>query len=234
MQTSKLPCKLCGNNASYIGSKDLGKGCLTSSPYIETGILVLYYTCNSCGLTYTPYFDTFTYSQWVEYIYNDEYILYDPEYAGIRAKNNLIAVPNLMSRLRIPKECSKIDYGSGSGDFAKGIGGEAYDPYSNNIRPSGKFDFITCFEVAEHHTDPISLFKDLASLLSDNGTILLTTLTLNRPQISNWYIGPRNGHCTIYNKKTLTILASLVSLIYKPLNDNTHIFTHANRNSTLP
>ena len=224
MSESKLSCKVCGHEAKYIGSKDLGKGCLESSPYSETGVKVYYYTCKVCGLTFTPFFDGFSSTQWKEHIYNEDYVLYDPDYLGARAEENLANVLKILQQIGVVPIRS-LDYGAGNNTFAEKSRAESYDPYgTSNLRPADRFDFITCFEVAEHHTNPRGLFSDLESLLGSKGVILLTTLAINRPTIDNWYIGPRNGHCTIYNKKTLANLASYFNLSYKSLDHVTHLF----------
>lgn len=220
---SSLKCKVCGHAAHYIGQKDLGTPCISSAPFIPTGEMVRFYTCKSCGLTFTPFFDTWTSSDFSERIYNSEYVIYDPEYTGKRAESNYTAISTILSIIGFSPE-TKLDYGAGSGVFAKKIAGKAYDPYSSPSRPLGTFELITCFEVAEHHTNPLELFKDIKSFLSSNGLVIMSTMTLNRPSIDHWYIGPRNGHCTFYNKNTLSILASQCNLEYKSLDDSTHIF----------
>ncbi len=86
---------------------------------------------------------------------------------------------------------------------------------------------ITCFEVFEHVVDPQTLVTDLASYLSREGAILLTTGICNEAilnaGVANWnYCAPRNGHISFYSLKSLHHLAETRGLTFRSLNDTFH------------
>ena len=56
-----------------------------------------------------------------------------------------------------------------------------------DYEPAQKFDFITMGEVLEHVEDPIRLLSRLGELVSDTGTIFITTPT-NAPAIDHIYL----------------------------------------------
>ncbi|MFN8296427.1 MAG: class I SAM-dependent methyltransferase [Chitinophagales bacterium] len=56
-----------------------------------------------------------------------------------------------------------------------------------DFTPAQKYDFITMGEVLEHVEDPLRLLNRLYELLSDNGTIFITTPT-NAPSIDHIYL----------------------------------------------
>lgn len=57
----------------------------------------------------------------------------------------------------------------------------------NDYAPREKFDFISMGEVLEHVDDPKALLETLAGLLSDDGTLFVTTPT-NAPAIDHIYL----------------------------------------------
>lgn len=215
-------CKLCGSPAKSIGSKDASIACI-NTPSSLSGELIEYFSCTNCGLVQTYHFDTFTTEDWANKIYNKEYITFDPDYGSTRALINVEPCKQIIQATGLP--CTtKLDYGSGSGVFARELGATEYDPYSYSKRPEGTFDLVTCFEVAEHSTTPRELFADINSLLHSRGLLILSTLAAINPTISNWYLAPRNGHVTMYTPRSLEILAYMNGLEYQCLTPSTHIF----------
>ena len=85
-----------------------------------------------------------------------------------------------------------------------------YDPmvpeYSR--RPDGRFDLVTCFETLEHLPDPQAGITQIVEFVADPGLILFTTLLLpadfDTQRLNRWYIGPCNGHVSIFSRQALT------------------------------
>jgi 2-polyprenyl-6-hydroxyphenyl methylase/3-demethylubiquinone-9 3-methyltransferase len=94
-------------------------------------------------------------------------------------------------------------------------------------RPDGKFDLVTCFETLEHLPDPQAGITQIIECIAEPGLILFTTLLLpadfDTQRLNWWYIGPRNGHVSIFSKQAL--IASWARHGYKlaSFNDNTHV-----------
>src|SRR5439155_17083264 len=141
----ELPCKVCGGAAAYFGSVDFNRNCGERQGVVlpAAGVPVPYHRCGKCGFLFTAAFDRFTPDDFRRFIYNDQYALVDPEYAGARprtvARKFAQAFPALRSK-RI------LDYGGGSGRLAELLRAErfahvdVYDPFVERhaARPEGK------------------------------------------------------------------------------------------------
>ena len=207
-------CKACGGNAEFFDVVDFNKCCAETEVYAfgASGIPVQYFRCVACGFIFTPFFDGWTPAEFARFIYNDDYILVDGEYAGIRPAREAASMAQRLSgvgALRI------LDYGSGSGAFADALralgreGVESYDPFSNPTRPNGRFDLVTCFEVLEHTTSPQATLADIASLLDPAGCVIFGTgiqpRNIGEVRANWWYVAPRNGHASIYTLNALAL-----------------------------
>jgi SAM-dependent methyltransferase len=116
-----------------------------------------------------------------------------------------------------------LDYGSGSGAFAERMAERGFssitnfDPFSSPTRPEGKFGLITCFEVMEHTISPRACLEDMASFLAPGGCIVfsqpLQPENIETIRGSWWYIGPRNGHASIFTADALSRLAGACGLV---------------------
>lgn len=209
------PCKVCGHHAFLFDVVDFNKSCSQPEiyPFGAAGLLVPYLCCSVCNFIFTPFLDDWTPDDFARYIYNDDYVKVDGEYAGVRPEREAIAMARRLaghSHLRI------LDYGSGSGLFAKGLASRGfaavntYDPFSNPERPNGQFDVITCFEVLEHTVNPRVCLDDIASFLEPGGCILFSTgippANIDVLRANWWYVAPRNGHVSIYSLNALARL----------------------------
>ena len=76
--------------------------------------------------------------------------------------------------------------------------------------PDGKFDLVTCFETLEHVPDPAATIDRLAQYVAEPGLVLMSTLlqdaNFDKERLNWWYVGPRNGHISIFTKKALELL----------------------------
>jgi 2-polyprenyl-6-hydroxyphenyl methylase/3-demethylubiquinone-9 3-methyltransferase len=205
-------CKICACAAPFFDVVDFNKVCSEDLyPFGLSGQPVHYFRCDGCGFLFTRFFDDWTPEQFAEFVYNDDYIKVDGEYADIRPAREAVS---MAQRLAAFTHLNMLDYGSGSGRFAAHLRGHgfeniaSYDPFSSPARPDGTFDVITCFEVLEHSPAPERTLADIASLLAPGGCIIFSTAVqpANIPEIRAnwWYVAPRNGHASIY---TLAALA---------------------------
>jgi 2-polyprenyl-3-methyl-5-hydroxy-6-metoxy-1,4-benzoquinol methylase len=97
-----------------------------------------------------------------------------------------------------------------------------------NIAELGKFDLITAYEVFEHVPDPLQLMVNLRSLLSLNGIILFSTLLSDgnihvNQRLNWWYASPRNGHISLFSRKSLAILAENNGFIFGSFSLGFHV-----------
>ncbi len=178
-----------------------------------------YFRCTFCECLFTPLIDDWKQDDIAAYIYNDDYILVDPEYIDKRAQDQAKHVSKLLDGhkgLRI------LDYGSGSGKFAhymREFGYElvaSYDPFANPNRPQGPFDLVTAFEVVEHSPQPLDTFREMKDFLTADGAIVISQTiqpkNIDEIRCAWWYAAPRNGHVTTYSEMTFAVIAEKLSL----------------------
>jgi len=207
-------CRLCNHPAHPFTAVDFNKSC-NNLPLERTGVLVEYFRCQRCELIFTDFFDRWSSDDFSRHIYNDRYIVVDPEYRMIRAKRT---AEEIAPSFAGGEQCRILDYGSGAGSFEaemrqRGFGNFAsYDPFSQVERPQGQFDIVTCFDVIEHSPTPQQTLADIMSYVAPGG-LALVGQTLQPADIDYqrgrwWYIAPRNGHVTFFSCETLHVYAS--------------------------
>lgn len=202
------PCKICGRKARVFDIVDFLKTVNWIDPYAFgfSGIPVYYFRCPDCDFMFSDFFDSWSPEEFSRFIYNDDYVLVDPDYIEKRPTEfaNVTA-----ERLRGWRPARMLDYGAGRGVFASRMREhgftkiELYDPFSQPLRPGGKFDVITAFEVLEHTPDPMATFRDIAGYMHDGSCLVATTLLQpdNIEELrANWaYAAPRNGHVSLFS-----------------------------------
>jgi SAM-dependent methyltransferase len=216
---SAIPCKVCRGPALFFDVVDFNK-CAVFYRFGPSGVAVAYYRCDNCGFLFTPFCDAWSHDDFARLIYNDDYVLLDPEYLSDRP----IRSAELMASKLAGFESARIlDYGAGKGLFAQRMaelgfrGVESYDPFSIPRRPEGHFDIVTCFEVIEHIPSPIAALADIRSFLADHGCIVLGE-SVQPPDIDRvrgnwWYVAPRNGHVSTFADRTLATLADQLGMV---------------------
>lgn len=221
----KSNCPICNSEAHLYGELDFSKNCEerrgTIIPY--TGLMVGYNRCQNCGHIFAPcFFDWLPYD-YTDHIYNDDYIIADPEYVSIRPNGMADGLQNSFDSV-VPF-INHLDYGGGDGLMSKllqnkGWKSESYDPYGQSSQelPTKKYNFITAFEVLEHTAYPLETIETICSLLDEDGGILMLTTGLtdyevdDNRKLSWWYIAPRNGHIGIFSSKSISLLAQKLGL----------------------
>ena len=86
----EAPCKCCGALALLYGVVDFHKNCEIYRRRVLDlcGIPIYYYRCPVCHFIFTTAFDDFTNDDFQHYIYNEEYLLVDPDYPEARPRAN--------------------------------------------------------------------------------------------------------------------------------------------------
>lgn len=218
--TQNPGCPACGANCSLLDAVDFNKSCEEiRGKFLESsGIPVHYALCEQCGFCFAPELFTWDMEEFESKIYNDEYILVDPDYLEIRPRasaNTIISMFKDQAHL-----IKHLDYGGGNGLLSQylkesGFNSSSYDPFVDrtvDINQLGKFDLITAFEVFEHVPDIQQLMSNLNTLLAPDGLILFSTLLSDgnihaNQKLTWWYASPRNGHISLFSEHSLTITA---------------------------
>jgi 2-polyprenyl-6-hydroxyphenyl methylase/3-demethylubiquinone-9 3-methyltransferase len=103
-----------------------------------------------------------------------------------------------------------------------------YDPFvpEHAQAPSGRFDLVTCFETLEHMPDPLAGIGAIAAKLAEPGLVLFSTLLqppdFDRQGLHWWYVGPRNGHISLFSRDALVKAWHQHGCQIRSFNDNYH------------
>lgn len=234
---SDLKCAVCGESCSLLDVVDFNKCCEEAKGKFlgHSGVPIYYAICSSCGFCFSPEIASWKMGEFEERIYNDEYVQVDPDYVDARPRAN---AANLISMFgERAHSIRHLDYGGGNGRLATllneaGWHSKTYDPFvdrKTRIAEVGKFDLITAFEVFEHVPDVPALISNLRTLLNPHGVILFTTLLsdghIERDQrLSWWYASPRNGHISLFSRKTLQVVAQNYNVKFGSFSEGFHAF----------
>ena len=218
---TQISCPVCNSNSAPLDVVDFNKSCEElRQKYLPLSQKPIYYfLCENCHFCFAPEIYNWTISEFEEKIYNNQYIEIDPDYVENRPTANAKQLTHLFDNQK--QLIRHLDYGGGSGLLSQLLREQdwqsiTYDPFYNketNLKNLGKFDLITAYEVFEHVPNVDKLMSDLSFLLNDNGIILFSTLLSDgqiekNKRIQWWYASPRNGHISLFSKKSLSILAN--------------------------
>jgi SAM-dependent methyltransferase len=198
-----------------------------------SGVPVYYNLCDNCHLLFSPTIYSWSQDQFAQHIYNAEYVKIDPDYIKNRPEQWRGEMLKLFSFFN-PVD-RHLDYGGGSGLLSNllrqnGWNSTTFDPFVNintSIFDLGQFKLISSIEVFEHVNDLNFLMSNLHKLLSDDGLIIFSTklndghITFGK-RLNWWYASPRNGHITLFSKKSLEILARKFGFEYFSRDEDVH------------
>jgi SAM-dependent methyltransferase len=241
---TKTSCKCCGAAALLYGLLDFNKNCemYRNNSLGISGIPIYYHRCPECQFIFTTALDHFSNDDFQRHVYNDQYLLIDPDFKDARPRHNAALVARLLSEV---KPARILDYGGGNGMLAELLREAGfrdlttYDPFVPRFaeKPQGQFDCVICFEVLEHSTDPAGTLKDITAMLTDTGIILLSTLLqpidIDRQGLAWWYAAPRNAHVSLYSTASLTKLAQATGFRVYSFDQSYHVLFRPN-GATLP
>lgn len=235
--TSHQKCPICEKNTvNLLDVVDFNKYCTHDEvvTYDLSGIPIYYSNCESCGFSYANDIYSWTHEDFKKHIYNDEYIKYDQDYVEVRPQQSFKFLFDFFGEnLRMAKH---LDYGGGSGRLVEimnqhGISSINYEPFSaDSTMPTEQFDFITAFEVLEHVPNPIEFFDKINTLLSNHGIFLFGTqvsdgwITKGK-RLDWWYASPRNGHISLFSRKSLSLIAEKYGFYFASFDSGLHLFT---------
>jgi len=229
-------CKICGEATKLFTVVEASKHCNLQLPPVasSSGQLVEYYRCLACDFIFTTYLDNYNAAELKAEIYNADYVNFDPLYPKIRPQTNARFLGAVLDESFPAPECPRVlDYGSGSGLLSKLLAAEwtvaNYDPLNPDfdVLPSGPVDVIFSAEVVEHMPWPRVFVDDWAASLAELGCVIFST-KLQPSDIDVvrgdwWYLGPRNGHVSIFSDHSLRKLCSLAGLSFESLTEDWHI-----------
>jgi hypothetical protein len=231
-----IECKICGGLTRTFSIVESGKHCNLQLPPVlaGSGEPVEYSRCLECGFIFTTFFDAYQADALKVEIYNEDYVNFDPLYPKIRPETNARFLQTVLAESFSADEHPRVlDYGAGNGLLSTMVGGgfavENYDVLNPlfNILPPGPIDVIFSAEVVEHMPFPRVFVDDWSAALSEFGCVIFSTklqpgdIELIRGDW--WYIGPRNGHVSLFSSQSLQKLCSLAGLRFESLTEDWHI-----------
>jgi SAM-dependent methyltransferase len=231
--TEPVACKICQGPSPLFGVIDFHKSCIEAQGrrFAPSGYPVYYRRCSVCSFAFTTAFDTWTYADFHQQIYNEDYIKVDPNFVEVRPTTNAQVMADTFQGSRTSIHI--LDYGGGSGLTAdllrrQGFSAKTYDPFSEfNEIPTERFDLISCFEVMEHVPSPRETVARMVSLLMETGAILFSTLVqpaeFDTIGLNWWYAGPRNGHVSLYSELSLELLFQLYGMRVRSFSEGVHM-----------
>lgn len=230
-------CPVCKEAAPLLDRLDFNKSCEEprGKRLPRSGTLVDYHLCESCGFCFAPEFREWDRSRFAACIYNDDYVQVDPDYLDARPRASAAALISLIGDRSTA--IRHLDYGGGTGMLSAllrdaGWQSTSCDPYAEEhfaLSDLDRYDLITAFEVFEHVPDVQGLMSNLASLLEQRGLVLFSTLVSDghvapsRP-LDWWYAAPRNGHVSLFSRRSLAVLGAAHGYSFGSLSDNFHAY----------
>ena len=235
VSASPVPCKICGGAAELHGVADFNKSCaeILGLRLPLRGVPVYYHRCTACQFMFTEAFDDWNTEQFKTHIYNDGYKTIDPDYEDKRPRANADVVAKLWNAVR--QKFRVLDYGGGNDIFCSVLRERGfavavtYDPMVPEFasRPDGKYDLVTSFETLEHLPDPNGGIALMLEFVAEQGLVFFSTFA--RPADTEslgmnwWYIGPRNGHISIFTRQSLAHAFGRHGYKIISLSDNVHL-----------
>jgi len=214
---SVAKCKLCGQPAHFVFALPHNKK--TGHPIPDEPDDCPYFECTACGFLYTPARDDYDQSAIYDQAYWEKQ---DPDWSGRTGETlRLVMVANELLHKK-SEELEILDFGCGMGCFVDlGRRSLGLQTWGTDIIPpkfgteyfltdlgDKQFDIITACEVIEHLPDPVVSFRTMRDHLKSPGVIAFQTAYWDHEVLGRdwWYLGPHNGHISLYSADALTYL----------------------------
>lgn len=234
---NEIVCPVCDSVCFPIDVVDFNKACCEKQgKFLRLSEIPIYYFfCGNCQFCLAPEFTNWEMLDFEERIYNDDYILVDPEYVDIRPRQNANDLISMFQEHR--DKIRHLDFGGGNALLSKllkeaNFQSTSFDPFVDKnvkLESLGHFNLITAFEVFEHTPDVRGLIEDLSSLLTPDGVVLFSTLLSDGSitpgqRITWWYASPRNGHISLFSSKSLALLGAKKGFRLNHFNKGAHAY----------
>jgi SAM-dependent methyltransferase len=210
-----MACKICGAPSHETFRIPASKK--TGHPIPDLPDDCPYYECSKCGFCFSTLLDSADHTT----IYDESYWTgQDPDWYGrVSETLRLVLLANGLVQ-RPPDSLEILDFGCGMGTFVETcrrnlqldawgtdiikpkFGADYFLPNVNR-----KFDIIVACEVMEHIPTPSETFRAIRGMLKPGGAFAFQTAEYDRVSGRNWwYVGPDNGHISLYSRGALDSL----------------------------
>jgi SAM-dependent methyltransferase len=224
-------CKICGSETKLSFSLPSSK--LTGHDIPNEPDDCPYFECTVCHFLFAQIHDNVDNTK----IYDEHYWdNQDPDWGGrVQQTLRLVLMGNKLLGLN-PWELRVLDFGCGMGTFVEASRKElqmqtwgtdiirpkfGLDWYLPNP-PEGDFDIIVSCEVLEHLPDPYEILSKAKKYLKPGGVLAFQTAQYDPAACDRtwWYLGPANGHISLYSKDAFDVLAERLGVTEKLMWNN--------------
>lgn len=197
-----MRCKICEKPA--VEKFSLPSLKCSGGPINVSGRDIAYYECQSCHFLFANHEADYGHQYWDAY---------DPVVDG-----RVVETLRLFVFAGGRQGASVLDYGCGKGCAVKSLRELGIDASGADVNPppgltmyeladAPSVDIVTACEVVEHFTNPLESFQHVRSLARESfafQTAYYDPRTCGRDW---WYLGPANGHVSLYSEGALKVLA---------------------------
>ena len=160
-------CKICDTEAAIYGAVDFSKTHSKTSTQENTGHMVIYNKCPSCGTLFSCSFDTWSDEQMSQYMCNHNSQDHTSSLDRAHAFHTLFQGGNEEDVAK--KTVSILNYGGGDVSVERYIAELGYanmNTFSHNyqkgaIEPDLRFDIVTAFDVLERSRSPLGIIDSI-------------------------------------------------------------------------
>jgi len=208
-----MQCKICQGECKEAFTLPSSK--LTGHDIPDEPNDCIYWECIRCHFLFTDIHDDSNHGD----LYDEQYWeTQDPDWGGrVHQTLRLVMLGNMLLK-KNPWELKILDFGCGMGEFvASARDGLQMEVWGTDIiKPkfgadyfipdlqTSQFDMIVACEVIEHLPFPIETMVKIKAALKKGGVFAFQTAYYD-PSVCGrdwWYIGPKNGHISLYGKKS--------------------------------
>lgn len=225
-QRANARCKICGGHA--VEKFSLPKSKLTGHPIPDLDSDCPYFECTDCKFLFSLINDSENQSELYDETYWEKQ---DPDWSGrVNQTLRLVLMANKMLS-RNPWELNILDLGCGMGTFVAAAreqlqmsvwGHDIIVPkfgkeWFVSELPVEKYDVVVSCEVIEHFPDPVGILTRSLKSLKPGGVFAFQTAHYD-PSACNrdwWYLGPANGHISLYSSEAFEKLAQRLNVVEK-------------------